>query len=94
MTDILVDPDSLDLLCQDGDLVLGDATYQHQADLLAAQEGEYKQYPTTGVGLFQFLNDEDKGAMVRRIRSEFSRDGMRIDKVTAGTEIRIRAQYK
>lgn len=94
MTDILCDPVSGDLLCEEGDFVAGDATYQHQADLLHGQEGEYKQFPTTGVGLFQLLNDEDKTEMVRKIRAQFTRDGMRIDTITTGPELRIRAQYR
>lgn len=94
MTDILTDPLTGDVLCQDGDFMLGDATYQHQADLLQAQEGEYKQFPATGVGLPQFLNDEDPADMIRKIRAQFKRDGIAIEKIAAGATLRITATYK
>jgi len=93
-TDILCDPDTGEVLSKDGDFVCSDVTYQHQGDLLYGQEGEYKQFPTTGVGLFQMLNDEDKTEMARKIRAQFTRDGMRVDAITTGPELRIRAQYR
>ena len=93
-TDILVDPLTGDLECRGGDFLVGDSTYQHQAHLLEGQEGDYKQFPMTGVGLHLFLNDEEPTDMVRKIRSQFTRDGMRIDEINAGTVLRIRAQYK
>lgn len=77
LTDILCD-DNGDLVCSGGDLVLGASTLQHQADLLEASEGEYKQSPTTGVGLSSFLNDEDPREMIRKIRMQFDRDGIMI----------------
>ncbi|MCX6281472.1 MAG: hypothetical protein NTU51_05890 [Bacteroidetes bacterium] len=93
-TDILIDIVTNDLASEDGDFAIGDSTRQHQVDLLVANEGEYKQFPVTGVGIEGFLLDEDKTDMIRKIRSQFTRDGMSVLKVTAIGGININAQYK
>jgi hypothetical protein len=90
--DILCDDDG-DVACQLGDMVLGDATYQHQADLIEANEGVYKQFPTTGVGLDEFLNSEDTAEMLRKIRIQFVKDGMQVSKVAYTTTLEIKANY-
>ncbi len=93
-TDILIDTVTNDMASKDGDFVIGDSTRQHQVDLLVASEGQYKQFPTTGVGIEFFLLDEDKTDMIRKIRSQFTRDGMSVLKVTVMGGININAQYK
>jgi hypothetical protein len=94
VTDILIDTVTEDLACDGGDFVIGDSTQQHEMDLLTANEGEYKQYPATGVGIDGFLNDEDKTEMIRKIRLQFTRDGMKVEKITTGSGINIKAQYE
>lgn len=93
-TDILSGQDG-DLLCEDGDLVIGDGTVQHQADLIASQKGEYKQDPLVGVGAEMFLLD-DQYDLLREIRAQFERDGMQVDSIeyneTTG-KLRTEAQF-
>jgi len=91
--DILFDTENGDLACKDGDFVLGDSTLQHQGDLLDAGEGEYKQSPTVGVALRDFLNDEDPTEMLRKIRMQFTRDGLNISELSSGSQLKIRARY-
>jgi len=93
VTDILFDPDTGDLACKDGDFVVGDSTFRHQADLLEAAEGEYKQYPTVGVGLNEFLNDENPAEMLRKIRIQFVRDGLNITELSSAEQLKISAEY-
>jgi hypothetical protein len=81
LTDILCD-ETGDLLCSAGDLATGVSTLQHQADLLEASEGEYKQSPTTGIGISNFLNDEDPREMIRKIRMQFDGDGILISSLS------------
>ena len=94
VTDFLVDEVSGDLLCEGGDLVIGDATNQHQADLLASEEGWYKENPGTGVGMINFVLSEDPTEMIRKIRMQFTADGMVINKLKASPELTINAHYK
>ncbi len=95
MKDILLASD-FDLFISSGDLVIGDATNQHQAILLKAGPGEIKQQPTTGVGMEAFLLDEDKSLLLREIRSQFTKDGMRVSRVSITTNgsLTIDATYK
>jgi hypothetical protein len=93
VTDILFDANG-DVLCKHGDLVCEDATYQHQEDLLWEKEGERKQFPATGVGLENFLLDEDPGLMLRKIRMQFVADGMKITELNFLNNLKIRASYQ
>jgi len=92
VTDILCD-ESGDISCVAGDMITGDATYQHQADLLTAVEGSYKQNPTTGVGIDGYLLDENPAELTRKIRIQFTKDGMSVVKVAYGTNLEINANY-
>lgn len=94
VTDILFDQTTGDIACKNGDFVIGDATYQHQADLLMAKEGEYKQSPNVGIGIDNFLNDEDPTEMLRKIRMQFVKDGMVISRLKYTDRVIIEALYK
>lgn len=83
-----------DALCVDGDFAVGDASLEHQKDLLYANKGEYKQNPIKGVGIFDFMNAEDQGLMLREIRSQFTKDGMTVDSININDGINIKAHYK
>jgi hypothetical protein len=58
-----------------------------------ANEGSYKETPTTGVGLDNFLNSEDPAEMLRKIRIQFQKDGMEVTKVDYNTNLEIKANY-
>jgi len=94
-TDILFDDQMGDLACVNGDFVISDATCQHQKDLLVASEGEYKFDPVVGVGLYEFLDDEDSGDMMRKVRIQFGKDGMNVKsaKINNAGIIEIDAPY-
>lgn len=92
VTDILCD-DAGDLICFAGDFACGDSTYQHQVDLLWAKEGEYKQTPPTGVGLENYLLDEDRTDLLRKIRMQFASDGMTLTQLEYVNDLKIRANY-
>ncbi|MFS2189809.1 hypothetical protein ACCC92_24245 [Mucilaginibacter sp. Mucisp84] len=80
MKDYMLD-DTNDLRIENGDFVLGDSDLQHQKLLLFAEKGAYKQYPTTGVGIMSFLNDDSEADMLREIRLQFAQDGMQVDRL-------------
>jgi len=80
VTDILMDQATGDIACVNGDFVIGDATIQHQADLIVSKKGEFKESPLVGAGVEMFLND-DQYDMLREIRSEFEKDGMEVNAI-------------
>ena len=83
VTDILTEDASGDLMVsRQGDLMIGDATLLHQRDLIMASEGEYKQNPMVGIGVVNFLDDEEPDDLKRKIRSQFTTDGMNVKSVS------------
>lgn len=81
MKDILLTSDN-DLQIASNDLVIGESTRQHQKMLLINPKGSYKDSPLSGVGIDDYLNNEDPGAMIRMIRRQFVQDGMSVTAIT------------
>ena len=85
-----------DLLVVGGDLVLGDATKQHQYDIIKAGKGHYHHAPSLGVGVDEYLLDEASlPGLEASIRVELERDGLDVDLVElqADGTINVQAVY-
>jgi hypothetical protein len=63
-------------------LVVGDIMYQTQALILLAQKGEFKEYPTTGVGLNDIVNDDNSMYWEAEIAGQLKADGQRITRLS------------
>ena len=85
-----------DLDISTGDIVTATSDYQHQADILLARKGYYKERPAVGVGVEDYINETDPEVLLRSIRKEFAGDGMKVTKVTITTagEIETDAHYE
>lgn len=95
MTDIKhTDDGDIDVVA--GDIIAATSDYQHQADLLVARKGYYKERPAVGVGIEDYINETDPEELLRTIRKEFSADGMKVTKViiTTAGEIETDAHYE
>lgn len=93
-TDILLDG-TLDLLIQSGDLVAGEATRQHQTLLLLTEKGENREFPTRGVGVRSWQNDDAPGNLLGRIKREFEADGMTVKQVSGtGYQVQVEGEYE
>lgn len=94
MIDFLVD-DNHDLRIENGDLVLGDASLQHQNHIILAEKGEYKESPEIGVGILTELNNENPRELLTKIRRNFEYDGMSVNtlKIATNGNIVIDAEY-
>ncbi len=73
--------DTDDLVMTNGDFVLTESTQQHQEDLLLCDKGDYKINPTTCVGAFSYLDDENIQGLARAAGIEFTKDGMQVDSI-------------
>lgn len=94
MTDIALTPD-LDIKVADGDLVTEENLKQAQQLLLVTNKGEWKQHPTAGVGVANYLETASAGELSREIREQFSRDGMKVSSVKiSGTTLEVEATWK
>lgn len=94
MIDLLLD-ENYDLDIAGGDLVAGESTRQHQSLLLVIEKGELREFPTRGVGLRSWLNDDTAGDLNSAIKREFEADGMTVQGIrTRGTKIEVEAYYE
>lgn len=93
MIDILLDAE-FDLLITAGDFVTGESTRQHQQLLLLTEKGELREFPTRGVGLASWLNDEGPGDLNSQIKREYELDGMRVLQISGvAPKLKIEAVY-
>jgi len=75
MQDILFDIDS-NILGED------ESTRSHQTDILLMHKGWNKFNPSSGVGVFNYVDDEDSAEDLRSsITHEYQRDGMKVNRV-------------
>lgn len=89
MNDFLLD-DNLDLLISDdGDLVVGESSAQHQKTLILADKTEFKEVPMRGVGVRRYLEDSDPSNLAREIRTEFAADGMIVNKIQIAADLTL-----
>lgn len=93
MTDYLSD-NTNDLKIANGNFVQGDSTIQNQNFLLITAPGAWKQNPQVGVGLMNFLKDDDITGLMRSIRQQFAKDGMTVQKLAlTNGKIQVVAPY-
>lgn len=94
MRDFLQKEDG-DLDLTTGDIVMGEATRQHQRDIILTRAGEMKHAPGRGVGIEDYFNDDTAEDMLRKVRQEMVKDGMRVSEIReAAGEIQVKAYYE
>jgi len=59
-------------------IVIGNTMNQNQALIIATHAGEWKEYPSLGVGLKDALLSEDLLAWRHEIRKQLEGDGMKV----------------
>lgn len=94
MIDIAHTPNG-DIELGTGDLVYAESTEQHQQDILVADQGHYKEFPETGVGIMNFLQDNDPENLLRTIRKQFTKDGIKVRHIgIEQNQIHVTAGYE
>ena len=77
--DILLDENS-ELRIENGDFVVGPSDKQSMQSILNSFPGWWKQFPTVGVGMMQYLNSKGKDQeIIRNIRIQLEADGFTVD---------------
>jgi len=71
----LINDENDDMLFANGDLAIGESDEQHQAHILKAQPGAFKNVPDGTVGIERFLMDDNIDGMLSAIREKFTDDG-------------------
>lgn len=88
--------DDFDLDVAGGDFVSGESTRQHQQILLLNEKGELREFPTVGVGLASWLNDDNQvNDLNSRIKTEYENDGMKVLSVSGrDAKLQVEAEYE
>lgn len=79
-----------------GTLSVGDTTYQCEALILQSHKGEWKEYPTLGVGIADMLCDNDIDVWRREIALQLAADDMKVSSIeidTVNHKLTINAHY-
>lgn len=79
--DIILD-DLGDLEIKNGDFYVADSDQQHVILIINTQVGDWKQYPTLGVGIINYLASSGKTAELKRsISLQLTADGYKVNDV-------------
>lgn len=73
MNDCIID-ENQDLLFENGDFLIDEASEQHIQLLFAAAQGEFKEYPVVGINLPQALHGNIDRTLDRTIRVQLEAD--------------------
>lgn len=92
MKDILITNEG-DLNIENGDFVVDNSTLQHQALILLANPGEFKETPSMGVGIENYILDSDMSGCEFEAQMQFSIDGMKVKNLNFKNDIIIEADY-
>lgn len=82
MKDFVFDSATEDIKIVNGDLAIEDSDQQHTMSIIVANKGDYKSDPAVGVGIEDYLNDDNIEGMLKEIRRQLKYDGMTIEKLT------------
>lgn len=70
--------ESGDLDLSGGDLTYTEASQQHMRDIILTLPGEMKHAPDRGVGVVDYFNDENPEDLLRQMRQQLLRDGVKV----------------
>jgi len=83
-----------DLDFADGDLHLTDGTMQHQTDIIVQDKGENKNAYAYGVGIRNYLLDQDdSGDYLRETRMQLQKIGMKVNDIKIDGQLILDAAY-
>ncbi len=84
------------LAFENGDFKVGRSDEQHQKHILQAHKGDFKQFPELGVGITDYLNDDEPTSMLIAIKKQMQYDGMQVKNVRIDTsgKLMIDGHYK
>lgn len=87
--------DDFDLDVQNGQTQLGDTLAQNQALIVVSNPGEFKQHPALGVGIENWILDDNPGNLPAEVKRQLKSDGMTVSRVALeGGELVISAYYE
>lgn len=88
-SDILLDPETNDVIIRDGDFVIGDSQDQEVALILTMNPGELKEDPLLGAGLMRLVQSNASELKIRQLASaHLARDGKSYEDIKKRIELK------
>lgn len=88
-TDILIDPETKDVIIRNGDFVIGDSQDQEVELILSMEQGESKEDPVLGAGLIRLVHTTANEWQVRQLaRQHLARDGKNYEDIKKRIELK------
>lgn len=95
MIGIQMDSETGDILVGKNGVSIGDTSQQNQYLILVSHPGEWKESPLVGVGIGDYVNDNETDFIRHSIREQFWMDGITIEKMTVKPgDVKITAAYQ
>jgi len=85
MNDIILNS-NFDPVLSNGDFVTGDSNAQEVALILKANQGEFRQFPTIGIGLNNHLNGSDLSRLKNDFESQINQIEGKSARLTIGKD--------
>lgn len=80
-SDFLTD-DTGDLIISNGDFAVGLSDVQHAVDIIESNPGDWKEYPTCGVGIDNYLNARtSQQEIYNKTRLQLIADGYQVEDI-------------
>ena len=77
-----------------GDIRTGETDLQNMKLLVECEKGSFKEFPATCVGASSYLEAEDERDLLREIRTQFTADGITVNKIVVEEgKLKIDARY-
>lgn len=88
-TDILIGPETKDVIIRNGDFVIGDSQDQELELILSMEQGELKEDPMLGAGLMRLVQSNSNEWHVRQlVREHLARDGKNYEDIKKRIELK------
>jgi len=81
--DFIIDSVTNDLQIINGDFVVGPSDNQHVSDIIMSPAGSFKQFPSLGVGVMNYLKSQNGLSMEALIKQMLQSDGYQMSQVSA-----------
>lgn len=92
----IIDNQQGELDLSTGDLMMAESTRSHQSDILLSTQGDWSETPLLGVGLVDYMNDNDPSGLLSAAARQMQDDGMEVERIEFNEqgEIEIDAEYE
>ena len=92
MQGIMTNPETGDIIVQDGRIIIGDNSRQCIEQILVSNRGEYKEYPLVGGEILKMLHGDVSRFWPARVRNMCNSMGVSVKRVSMDNNGKIKVE--